>query len=132
MTLVFRLPFPPSIDHGGYWATDPRTHQVYLTPAAKQFKTEAGWMVRQQIAQWRKEQAHVAPLPLTGRLAVTITYHRGDRRTYDVTNFEKGVSDILQECGVYANDSQIDDMRQKRGAVQIRNGHVIVEIVELL
>lgn len=128
----FILPWPPSINHGGYWATNPRTHQVYLTPAAKQFKAEAGWLIRQQIAQWRKVQGQCGPFPLVGRLAMTITYHRGDKIAYDITgNYEKGIADVLQDCGVYVNDQQIDHFIQRRGAVQPHKGRVIVEIQEI-
>ena len=56
------------------------------------------------------------PPPLTGRLRVLIVVRQA-RNGGDVANREKALVDSLVECGVMADDEQIDDLRVLRGPI---------------
>jgi len=101
------LPWPPTVNL--YWrpiATG-RTARLILTKAARKYRANA-------LAAILSQQA--PRFPADTRLAVTITLHPPDRRKRDVDNFNKGILDALTFARVYADDSQIDDLRILRGS----------------
>lgn len=53
----------------------------------------------------------------TERLAVSIVAHVPDKRRRDLDNLFKGVLDAMTHAGVWADDSQIDDLSIVRGPV---------------
>lgn len=53
----------------------------------------------------------------TGRLSVHIEAHVPDKRRRDLDNMFKAVLDSLAHAGVYADDSQIDELSIKRGPI---------------
>jgi crossover junction endodeoxyribonuclease RusA len=65
-----------------------------------------------------------------GRLSVMIYCYAPDTRRYDVANREKIVCDALTACGVWADDSQIDELHIYRRAPK-PHGAVCVCIQEI-
>jgi crossover junction endodeoxyribonuclease RusA len=67
---------------------------------------------------------------ITGRVRVRIDVHPPDRRRRDLDNAMKALLDALQHGGAYEDDSQIDHLDIRRGAV-VPNGTVTVTLHEL-
>lgn len=127
--MQFILPFPPSVNT--YWRKDKWRHHIYLSEAGQQYREAAGWALQQQKMQLLLDSRRPHCFPLCGRLAVTLTYHRGDNVSYDVDNFCKSVADLLTHCHIIVDDQQIDRLVQIRGAVRPRAGCVVVEVEEI-
>ena len=66
----------------------------------------------------------------TGRISVSIEACVPDKRRRDLDNMIKAVLDAMQHGGLYADDSQIDELYICRGEM-IKGGMLIVD-VELL
>jgi crossover junction endodeoxyribonuclease RusA len=112
------LPWPPTVNHCYEPGLKPGSRR--LTDEAKAYRLEVGYLVAAKRA--RKGFA--------GRLGVSVVAWPPDPRKRDLDNLLKVLLDSLQHAGVYLNDSQIDDLRIRRGAVQ-PGGYVEVEIQEL-
>jgi crossover junction endodeoxyribonuclease RusA len=117
--LSFRLPFPPSVNR--IWRA--LGGRVVLSGPAR---------------AWKIKAANALPagrvVPLRGRLAVLLTLHapaKLENKPWDVFNREKLLCDLLTEQRVWLDDSQIDDGRVKRGAVDSGAGYVDVLIEEI-
>lgn len=65
------------------------------------------------------------------RLKVEIIAYPPDRRRRDLDNLLKATLDSLQHAGVYSDDSQIDDIRIKRGLYVDFSGELLVTIQEM-
>jgi crossover junction endodeoxyribonuclease RusA len=64
------------------------------------------------------------------RLSMLLSFHRGDKRKYDLSNFVKCLEDTLMHAGIFDDDSQIDNLVLLRGDIDtIGEGYVSVEIV---
>lgn len=114
--LTFRLPYPPSVNliwrisnHGGN----------YLSDSGKKFYEQTGRLIR---------ATKFIPFKATDRLYLKVTLHRGDRRSYDISNTVKVTEDALVRGGVMPDDSQIDVLFVERGDVVKGDGHALVEI----
>lgn len=110
------LPWPPTVNHS---SGPTQTGGRYLTPEHKAFRNEVAL------------RAVAASSPNFGnaRLAVEIHLTPPDKRKFDLDNRLKAVLDALQLCGVYDDDSQIDDLRVVRGNVIIPGeGSAVVHI----
>lgn len=115
--IVLSLPYPPSVNH--YWdhtvimskGKRPRAIR-YLSKRAKKYRTRIEEMVREQLGE---------PPNLKDRLAVIVHEHYGpDGKPQDIDNCLKPLFDSLEHAGVYANDSQIDQLlvlKKRRAAV---------------
>lgn len=68
--------------------------------------------------------------PLTGPLAVEVILHAPDRRRRDLDNLGKALLDALTKAGVYWDDSQIDDLRIRRGDLDAERPRVVVTVRE--
>src|SRR5258706_1074719 len=66
---------------------------------------------------------------LTGKLLIEIVARPPNRRARDLDNLLKGVLDALQHAAVITDDSDIDDLRIRRGLV-FRGGELDVRIDE--
>jgi len=63
-----------------------------------------------ELAHRAMASQDIPPEPMTGRLWAEYRYSFKDARLRDVCNFEKAISDFLNEINVYEDDSQIDIM----------------------
>ena len=68
--------------------------------------------------------------PAEARLSVSLEVCAPTRRRLDLDNYGKGVLDLLTHGGVYADDSQIDELLIRRGPV-VAGGRVEVQIREV-
>jgi crossover junction endodeoxyribonuclease RusA len=67
---------------------------------------------------------------LTGKLAVEIIARPPDSRARDLDNLLKGILDALQHAAIVVNDSEIDDLHIRRGAVP-KGGEIQIHIREI-
>ena len=109
----FILPVPPSANR--IWRVT-KTGRTYKAPEYVSWLKTAGWEVHLQRS--RKE-------PITGPVSLTITLPKGTRG--DVDNRVKPVGDLLEACGIVANDRQISTSTITRGTGE----HCVVELKEL-
>ena len=61
------------------------------------------------------------------RLKVTLTLHPPTRRQTDLDNLSKSSLDLLEDAGIFPNDSQIDHLILKRREV-VKGGKAVVNI----
>lgn len=115
LTLV--LPWPPTGNHA---TQHTRAGRHYLTSEYKAYRLEV--LARVLEARTR---------PLHGRLAISLHAWPPDARKRDLDNVWKTTADAMQHAGVYADDSQIDDMRVLRMPVDREHPRVNVFIQEL-
>lgn len=122
--IVLTLPYPPSVN--AMWRT-PRSGPL------------AGrTMLSQEGRQYRKavEQAVVLQrggcIDASARLAVDIECRMPDRRKRDLDNLPKAILDALTHAGLWADDSQVDELRvwrspQLTGQVVVKIRHALVQ-----
>lgn len=125
--VVFRLPFPPSVNH--YWRSTVARGKggrsfsnTYISERGKAYRLE----VRQAIAR----QFGCDLIPCVCRLRVVIEAVAPDRRSRDVDNFFKAPLDALTHAGVWVDDSQIDRLEVIRGHVE-KPGWLEVRLTEI-
>ena len=110
----FELPYPPSINH------------YYRRVGFRTLISREGRCYRREVVA-RLAARRVNPL--RGRLSVVVHVFPPDRRKRDLDNALKCLLDSLQHAGVFVDDSQIDDLRIRRGPV-VPAGKVLVFITE--
>lgn len=120
LTLV--LPFPPSVNH--YWrhVIMGKYVRTLISAAGREFKLNVAQALQNQLG------AKIAPILCDCRLYVSL--HAPDRRRRDVDNYAKALLDSLTEAGVWADDSQIRDLRLVWGDV-LPGGKAVVTIRQL-
>lgn len=104
----FILPWPPSVN--SYWR-----HPTKGPLAGRHLISVEGRAYRVAVKHALDEQRFDAMG--ADRLAVDIVVEVPDRRRRDLDNITKGLLDALCEAGLYADDSQIDDLHIIRGQV---------------
>jgi len=109
------LPIPPSLN------------QCY---AARHIKGRTIYYKTKTARDWENAQHIPKQALLEGRLKVVYSYAFKDKRVRDISNYVKLLDDFL-EGKVFKNDSQIDDARQIRLAIDRENPHVEIEILEI-
>ena len=117
------LPWPPSVNN--YWTPNVvhgRFIGMRLTPRAKVYRSAANCAV---IATLGGE-----PTKIIRQVRVDIEMRAPDKRKRDLDNHLKATLDGLTHAGVWADDSQIDELTVRRGRL-ISGGQVIVIISEL-
>lgn len=120
LTLV--LPFPPSVNH--YWrhVIMGKYVRTLISAAGREFKLNVAQALQNQLG------AKIDPILCDCRLYVSL--HAPDRRRRDVDNYAKALLDSLTEAGVWADDSQIRDLRLVWGDV-LPGGKAVVTIRQL-
>lgn len=112
------LPWPPSINH--YYGNF--RGRVYISAKGKAFRKRVGAEL-----DWTK-----GTFSPNDRLRVRLELFPPDNRRRDVDNIQKPVLDSLEHAGLFANDSQIDDLhtirREKRDGGQVL---ITVEIINV-
>lgn len=96
------LPYPPSANR--YWRHNRgRTH---VSSEARNYREVVSWRVKADNGAQRHTESE--------RLSLTINVYPPDRRRRDLDNTLKVTLDALQHAGVYADDSQIDQLTVTR------------------
>ena len=113
--LELRLPYPPSVNR--YWRAF--RGRLIISKIGREYHKEVALLLKE-----------LSSPPETGRLAVSILATMPDRRTRDIDNILKVCLDSLTKCGIWHDDSQIDEIFIKRGKVS-RPGCVQVEVWRL-
>lgn len=114
----FILPMPPSVN-AAYRAVKGRVIK------SKKYRD---WSEEAAICMTHQDMGNIDIL--TGRIKATYRFGWQDNRKRDIANFEKALSDFIEEWGVFENDCQIDHMELIRLADDSTNG-VFVTITEL-
>jgi len=110
----FELPWPPSINH------------YYRRVGFRTLISREGRRYRREVVA---RLAARRTRPMRGRLKVVVHVFPPDRRRRDLDNLSKALWDALEHAGVFVDDSQIDDLRIRRGPV-VPGGKVLVFITE--
>ncbi len=120
---ALRLPWPPSENNYKIPIRCGSFLKMALTKQARIYYDDVAQAIRLQFG--------TAPLvPYRGSVRVDIELRAPDRRMRDVSNYDKCVLDALTHCGVWIDDSQIDEMTIRRGQT-ITGGRVIILIAPL-
>jgi len=116
MDYTIELPYPPSVN--GYFASV-RGRQI-LSKKGRDYQKAV--MTAVLIAG--------RPATFAGRLAGDVVLMPPDFRRRDVDNPIKAVLDSLTKALIYHDDSQVDDLRVRRGKIT-KPGKAIITITEL-
>lgn len=117
----FSVPFPVSVN--SLWM--PLYGRVCMRPEARAYKAKL-------VAGFKAHGLPCEPFGKADRLAVHYVLFEPDQsRDRDVANYEKLLTDALQEAGLFPNDSQIDDNRQTRGGIDAERPRVEVYITTI-
>lgn len=106
------LPFPPTNNH---LTTVARGRRISSTKCRK-YRSAALAAIGNKHGR-----------PLTDRLAVTVNLHAPTRAKRDIDNYVKAVLDAITVAQVWEDDSQIDQLIIRRGAI-IKGGKCTVTI----
>jgi len=115
--LTLNLPWPPSVN--AVWRS------VVRGKFATVYKTDQGKDYEKRVCKIHMLMGK--PKLGDARLCVTVEVYPPDRRRRDLGNLDKVLMDSLEKAGVFDDDSQIDDLRFIRKAVE-KPGRVIVNI----
>ncbi|MDC9599024.1 RusA family crossover junction endodeoxyribonuclease [Xenorhabdus anantnagensis] len=115
-TYNLKLPWPPS--NNTYWRHVGKNH--YISPKGAAYRKTIIKLIKQQNLD----------INTTARIKISITANPPDRRQRDLDNLPKAVFDSLTHAEFWVDDSQIDDMRIKRGE-RMAGGCLDVQIWEL-
>lgn len=125
--LTIVLPFPPSVNH--YWLNRIAENkagmkyvQTYISADGRAFKRKVARALQAQLGAQRE--------PILGHCRLYVALHAPDRRRRDVDNYAKALLDSITEAGVWADDSQIRDLRLVWGAV-LPGGKAVVTIRQM-
>jgi len=99
-----------------------RTYQgrMLISKEGRAYKKSVAWLVAASKTHLGKR-----------RLAVCMTVHFSNRRRHDADNTFKLILDAMADGGLYDDDSQIDDLRFIRGAMDKTNPRAEVIVTEI-
>ena len=128
------LPWPPT--NNNYWRhvvvgkrQKVRGGVAVLNPRGGNYVSEKGKAYRGNVIGLVFAAGDV-PDFRDGSLVVNIFAYPPDRRERDLDNLPKAVLDSLTHAGIWANDSQIDDLRIRRAPVE-KGGRIYVTVEHL-
>lgn len=119
MTLVLRLPFPPSTNTFYRNVVRGKRPVTLISEKGRDYKKQATLELKAQL--WRSFSS-------TSRLRVCVWLYMPDKRRRDCDNYNKPLLDLMAAAGLYADDSQIDDLRVIRAGF---GGYVLVRLEEI-
>jgi Holliday junction resolvase RusA-like endonuclease len=118
-----RLPLAPSTNH--YWRS-------WVRPGSTRVMTHVsseGQAYKAAVAAaWLRHFNGWPPERLTGRLRLLVSVSYFNSTKIDLDNRIKPLQDALTDCEVWADDSQIDDLRAIRGPAADKPGYMDVMI----
>lgn len=117
MGMILSLPYPPTGNH----ATRHAGGRHYLTPEVRAYR-----IMVDSIVQARR----ITPVAPKVPCKVVAEIHHPDNRRRDMDNTWKTLADALTMAGVWADDSQVADLRLVRMAPR-PGGMVVVNIEEV-
>lgn len=113
---TFTIPLPPSTNH--IWVASGKRR--YLSKEYVAFKGLVAHIVhRERVPKFGAQ-----------RMAVAVELCPPNKRMFDIDNRAKALLDALTECGVWADDSQVDQLHLKRGAI-VKMGCAVVTLEAL-
>ena len=112
------MPWPPSVNT--YW------RHTLIKGQVRTLLSKKGRQYRKQAAAEMLAQG-VTFANLKGRIAVQLKAYPPDRRDRDLDNLPKSILDALTHAKVWADDSQVDDLRITRHQV-VKGGAVVVTL----
>jgi Holliday junction resolvase RusA-like endonuclease len=143
-TVTIKLPWPPSDNHYYRHVELPIGKGIPACPRCGKRKTRVCTLISEDGREYLKAVSRAlfaeGIKPLRGPLAVEVDLHAPTRAIIDVANRQKGLMDALkprpkdadQLAWLFADDdSQIDDVRFRRGSVSPGNGYCIVTVTQL-
>jgi crossover junction endodeoxyribonuclease RusA len=104
--MLIILPWPPSINH--YWRS------VIIKGKIRVLISAEGREYRAEVLRLLGASAAI----LECRLSVHVKAYMPDNRRRDLDNIFKSAGDSLTHAGIWADDSQIDDLRITREGVE--------------
>lgn len=113
--LELRLPYPPSVNR--YWRAF--RGRLIISKIGREYHRDVAALLKELTAP-----------PEAGRLAVHVFATMPDNRTRDIDNILKVCLDSLTKCGIWNDDSQIDEIVVQRGKV-VKPGCVEIEVWRL-
>jgi crossover junction endodeoxyribonuclease RusA len=115
------LPIPPTVNtYYRHVTKGPMAGRTLISERGRRYRTAVGEIVRSRPRGTAVEH---------GRLAVSIEFRAPDRRKRDLDNLTKAVLDALTHAGIWADDSQIDDLRIWRS--EHLTGEIIVRVTPI-
>lgn len=118
--ITLTIPFPPSVNH--YWFQ--KGIRRFIGAKGKQFRLDV-------LRIWNSYYGPMHPTTIayeTERLRLHINVYQPDKRKRDLDNLLKAPLDALQHAGVYADDTQIDDLQIVRNEIDRINPRLEVSI----
>jgi len=118
--VIINCPYPPSVNA----AYRTFRNRVILSKVGREY-------IDNFLSQFKNTFVSNSILPLKGRLRVRYDVYAPDNRRRDLANLDKLLSDCITKCGVWEDDSNIDDLRFIRQPIDRENPRVIATIEEL-
>lgn len=118
-SLTYTLPWPPSVNH--YW------RRVLVSGKPRTLLSKEGRDYKIKAVDAVKNQRHGHSVPLSGRIAISVTLFPPDKRRYDLDNRIKAIQDSLTAAGVWEDDNQVKVLHLEEGEV-VKGGSCIVHI----
>lgn len=114
MTLMFKLPYPPSVN------------SLYAIVRGRKVLSKKGRLYKELVAReikWTSE-------PLDGNIMVDITIWPPDKRRRDIDNVAKALLDSLTYSRLYHDDSQIKKLVIEMMSEVKKDGEVLIKVGE--
>lgn len=115
------LPWPPTLNT--LYPTSRSGHR-YLSLKGK------AYAIAVRAAFLTQAASQAASMPWTGRVGYRLRFLPPDRRERDLPNHIKAIEDGLTKCGLWRDDSQVDDGHFTRGPV-VKGGRVEMEVWQI-
>jgi crossover junction endodeoxyribonuclease RusA len=120
-TLRLTLPYPPSVNRIWRSVTIAGRARVLMSRDGREYRQAAIVALRADLGRFRA---------FCGPVAVVIRAHPPDARRRDLDNALKAANDALTHAGIWADDSQVADLRIIRMPVCRDQPRLEVEISE--
>ena len=109
------LPFPPSVNN--YYVKT--RYGVHISSKGRKFRTQVAEAVNEQMPG----------VNIDHKMLVEVVLYMPDKRIRDLGNYDKALMDSLTLCGLWEDDSLIDQQFFYRGEV-VKGGSVFMRIAE--